>query len=79
MKCEVLIPEIYVWMTEGYDDRGKLFKRYVEGYLKKSYPHLKLIKIVGMKAICERRALVETGKKTDQKTKDHHKKRRVKS
>lgn len=55
MMIVVHIPHDYLWMTAGYHDRGKLFKQYVEGYIQNYFPHLKLIKIDGMKAICERR------------------------
>lgn len=53
----VYIPDCYLWMTEGYHSRSKLFKQYVEGYIRNYNPQLKLIKIDGMKAICERRYL----------------------
>ncbi|WP_338788779.1 hypothetical protein [Metabacillus sp. FJAT-53654] len=52
---EVDIPFEFLWMTDGYHDRGKLFKEYVEGYIKNYFPHLEFVKIEGMKAICERR------------------------
>ena len=52
---EVTIPHDYLWMTEGYKNRGKLFKQYVEGYIKNNFPDLELEKIVGMKAICKRK------------------------
>jgi hypothetical protein len=49
----VPIPYCYVWMTEGYNERGKLFKQYVTGYIKSNFPGLTLVKIEGMTAICE--------------------------
>ena len=50
---EISIPECYLWMTEGADNRKQLFTRYVGGYIEKNYPDLKLISIKGMTAICE--------------------------
>lgn len=55
IKDIVPIPYCYVWLTEGYTRRGELFKGYVEGYLATNFPEFKLIKIEGMKAICERK------------------------
>ncbi|XQY90673.1 hypothetical protein ACNRWW_14195 [Metabacillus sp. HB246100] len=52
---EVVIPDCYLWMTEGYPDREKLFKQYVEGYIKNNFSHLEFKKIVGMKAICKKK------------------------
>jgi len=49
------IPPVYLTLTGDSKDRGKLFKKYVVGYLAVSFPELQLIKIEGMKAICERR------------------------
>jgi hypothetical protein len=49
------IPPAYLHITEGTRDRGKLFKKYVSGYIARSYPELRLVRIEGMKAICERR------------------------
>jgi hypothetical protein len=52
------IPPVYMHITKDIQDRerrGNLFKRYVIGYLAVSYPELRLIKIEGMKAICEKR------------------------
>lgn len=54
-EIELTIPEHYVWMTEGYKNRTKLFKQYVDGYIRNSYPNLTLVRIEKMKAICERR------------------------
>ncbi len=56
MKHYIPIPYCYVWMVKPYDNRKTMFKRYVQGYLKKSYPEMTLVKIEGMTAICERRA-----------------------
>jgi hypothetical protein len=47
------IPYCYVWLTEGYEKRGELFKSYVDGYIKNNFPDLKLKRIVGMTAICD--------------------------
>ncbi|WP_342515581.1 hypothetical protein [Sutcliffiella sp. FSL R7-0096] len=47
---KVVIPSCYVWMTEGLPDRGKLFKRYVQGYMALYYPGYELEKISGMHA-----------------------------
>lgn len=55
MQYEVAIPECYVWMTKDSKDRAKLFKRYVIGYLAKTHPDLRLVKIKGLVAICERK------------------------
>ncbi|MDQ0299677.1 hypothetical protein J2S78_002097 [Salibacterium salarium] len=55
MKYYVPIPGFYVGLTEGCEDRGRLFKQYVQGYIKRTYPEMNLIKIEGMTAICERR------------------------
>jgi hypothetical protein len=49
------IPPAYLHITAGYKNRGKLFKRYVDGYIERSYPELRLIRIEGMKALCERK------------------------
>lgn len=54
-EVEVTIPQCYVWMTEGLNERGKRFKAYVQGYIKKSYPELEFIKIEGMIAICRKK------------------------
>ncbi|WP_096201919.1 hypothetical protein [Bacillus sp. FJAT-45350] len=51
---EITIPYCYVWMTEGYENRGQLFKGYVEGYVSRVAPGYRLVKIKGMKAICAR-------------------------
>lgn len=55
MKYKIPIPDCYIWMTEGYENRGRLFKKYVHYYIKKSYPEIELVKIQGMTAICERK------------------------
>nr|WP_309101694.1 hypothetical protein [Fredinandcohnia onubensis] len=49
------IPHCYLKMTEGLNERGKLFKGYVQGYINKSYPELEINKIEGMEAICKRK------------------------
>lgn len=46
-----MIPQEYVWLTEGHKNRAKRFREYVEAYVD-TYG-LKLVKIEGMKAICE--------------------------
>jgi hypothetical protein len=51
----VPIPSHYVWMTAGYQERAKLFKRYVEDYVKNNFPDLEFIRIAGMTAICQRK------------------------
>ncbi|MCM3651300.1 hypothetical protein [Metabacillus litoralis] len=52
---EVPIPHCYVWMTQGVPNRAKLFKNYVVDYLKAYEPHLELVKIEGMKAVCRKK------------------------
>ncbi|MCM3598673.1 hypothetical protein M4D55_23220 [Metabacillus idriensis] len=52
---EVPIPYCYIWMTKGVMNRAKVFKGYVVGYLKSSEPHMELIRIEGMKAICKKK------------------------
>ena len=54
-EVEVTIPQCYVGMTEGLNERGKRFKAYVQGYIKANYPELVFVKIVGMKVICKRK------------------------
>jgi hypothetical protein len=54
-KDEVEIPHIYLELTKGYSTRGTMFKKYVMSYIKRNYPELTLVKIEGMKAICERK------------------------
>jgi hypothetical protein len=49
------IPPVYLHITAGYENRGILFKRYVAAYIAQNYPELRLIRIEGMKAICERK------------------------
>lgn len=48
---KVAISYCYVWMTEGYEKRAKMFKNYVSGYVKNTNPGWELEKIEGMKAI----------------------------
>lgn len=55
MQYEVAIPHCYVWMTAGSNNRKALFIKYVEGYISSSFPDLRLVRIQGMKAICERK------------------------
>jgi hypothetical protein len=54
-EVEIPIPSDYVWMTAGYEQRGKLFKRYVMDYIKANFPDLKFIRIVGMNTICTKK------------------------
>jgi hypothetical protein len=54
-EVEVPIPHHYVWMTEGYEQRGMMFKRYVEDYIKNNFPDLEFIRIVGMNAKCTKK------------------------
>ncbi|AKQ71740.1 hypothetical protein MUY_000608 [Bacillus licheniformis WX-02] len=42
-------------MSEGAPNRAKLFRAYVESYLKTSEPGLRLVRISGMTALCERK------------------------
>ncbi|MGG3665191.1 hypothetical protein [Bacillus gobiensis] len=51
----VQIPYCYVWLTEGYQDRKKLFRQYVQGYIKKNEPDLQLVRIEGLTAICKKK------------------------
>jgi hypothetical protein len=52
---EFPIPYIYLGLTEGYERRGELFKKYVMAYVEQTYPEYQFLKIEGMKAICQRR------------------------
>lgn len=54
MSYVVPIPHIYLKITEGSQNRAELFKSYVNGYIKRSYPGYEVLKIEGMKAICGR-------------------------
>jgi len=49
------IPHCYLWMTEECQNRGGLFKRYVEGYIRNTHPTWRMIRIEGMKAVCEKK------------------------
>ncbi len=49
------IPHCYIWMTEGRQNRGEVFKRYVEGYIRNTHHDWHLIRIEGMKAVCEKK------------------------
>ncbi|MGG3571081.1 hypothetical protein ABES80_01075 [Bacillus gobiensis] len=51
----VPIPYCYVWLTEGYHDRKKLFRAYIQGYLNNNEPGLQLVRIEGMTAICKKK------------------------
>ncbi|SDI18211.1 hypothetical protein SAMN05192534_12419 [Alteribacillus persepolensis] len=55
IRYRIPIPSIYVGLTKGSTNRGRLFRKYVQGYLKRTYPDMKLIKTEGMCAVCERR------------------------
>jgi len=79
MQYEVTIPHFYVWMTEGYQNRGDMFKGYVKGYIAKTYPGYDLIKIQEMTAIIERREGYEERQKANQKAKNSSKRKRTKS
>ncbi|QAR91618.1 hypothetical protein DZB72_15070 [Bacillus sp. MT] len=52
---EVGIPFCYKWLAEGAPNRAQLFRAYVEGYLKTNEPGLRLVRISGMTALCERK------------------------
>ncbi|MGG3067825.1 hypothetical protein ABEO83_15545 [Bacillus glycinifermentans] len=52
---KVPIPFCYKWLTAGAPNRAKLFRSYVESYLKTNEPGLKLVRISGMTALCERK------------------------
>ncbi|GIN67644.1 hypothetical protein J41TS2_30650 [Bacillus sonorensis] len=52
---KVTIPFCYKWLTEGAPNRAKLFRTYVEGYLRTSEPNLYLVRISGMTALCNRK------------------------
>ncbi|WP_078430459.1 DUF6906 family protein [Alkalihalobacterium alkalinitrilicum] len=70
MIYKIPIPQCYIWMSEGYSNRGILFKRYVEGYIAKSFPDMRLIRISGMTAICERSVpIMKQGKRPTKKQK----------
>lgn len=60
MRYKIQIPVVYVNLTKGSKDRVRLFKKYVLGYLKKTYPEMELIKIEGMYAVCESRTRLAT-------------------
>ncbi|SFM44376.1 hypothetical protein SAMN04488054_15121 [Salibacterium qingdaonense] len=55
MQYRIPIPGSYVGLTKDCEDRGRLFKQYVQGYINKTYPEMKLLKIEGMTAICEKK------------------------
>ncbi len=58
MTCHLIkvgIPFCYKWMTEGAPNRAQLFRDYVEGYLRTNEPGLRLVRISGMTALCERK------------------------
>ncbi|SDI87638.1 hypothetical protein SAMN05216352_113126 [Alteribacillus bidgolensis] len=55
MIYKIPIPVFYVVLTKGSRDRGRLFKQYVQGYIKMNHPEMEFKKIEGMYAICERR------------------------
>jgi hypothetical protein len=52
-KYEVEIPHLYLELTKGYSTRGTMFKRYVMSYIERNYSNLTIIKIEGMRALCE--------------------------
>ncbi len=79
MIYKIPIPQFYIWLTQGYSKRGQMFRSYVKGYLAKSYPDLKLVKIKGMIAICERCEAFEEWKSAHQEAKNRNKRRRSKS
>lgn len=80
MRYEVPIPPIYLDLTNGYTMRATIFKGYVEGYIKRNYPRLNLIRIDGMKAICEvKEGWYEEREKAKQETKPTNKRGRSKS
>jgi hypothetical protein len=58
VRHEIDIPPAYIHITSDIKDRKmrvKKFNEYVNGYIEKSFPEYRFIKIKGMKAICERR------------------------
>ncbi len=79
MEYKIPIPNCYLGLTAGYPNRSKLFKKYVEGYLAKSFPEMRLIRISGMTAICERCEVFEEWKSAYQETKNRNKRSRSKS
>ncbi|WP_278072074.1 hypothetical protein [Bacillus subtilis] len=52
---KVSIPFCYKWLAEGAPNRAQLFRAYVEGYLRTNEPDLRLVRISGMTALCERK------------------------
>ncbi|RUS07912.1 hypothetical protein EFW58_00660 [Bacillus velezensis] len=42
-------------MTEGAPNRAQLFRDYVQGYIRTNEPGLRLVRISGMTALCERK------------------------
>jgi hypothetical protein len=55
MNHKVEIPPFYLELTKGYTKRATMFKGYVQWYIARNYPKLKLIRIEGMIAVCERK------------------------
>lgn len=54
-RIEADIPPVFLHLTKDHKDRGRVFKQYVLSYLEVAYPEYRLVKISGMKAICEKR------------------------
>jgi hypothetical protein len=52
-RSEIQIPYLFIELTRSYDNGRVMFKRYVISYIDRNYPKYKLIKIEGMKALCE--------------------------
>ncbi|MBM7696601.1 hypothetical protein JOD44_001718 [Salimicrobium jeotgali] len=51
---KVAIPHAYISLSKDSQDPGRLFKKYVAGYVRHSYPGYQLKRIEKMTAIIER-------------------------
>ncbi|SDX61741.1 hypothetical protein SAMN04488081_0840 [Salimicrobium album] len=52
---EVAIPHAFISLSKDSHEPGRLFKKYVAGYVRHSYPGYQLKRIEKMTAIIERR------------------------
>lgn len=53
MMHRIPIPVEYLDIARRSQNKSKVFRGYVEGYLAKSYPEFRLVRIEKMTAICE--------------------------
>lgn len=54
-RIEADIPPVFLHLTKDHKDRGRVFKEYVVAYFETALPEYRVVKISGMKAICERK------------------------